>query len=110
MDEHYIDFKVFLRNFVNRIPKDRNRTLPLIKIEFEDAEVPGDVSDPIYLYRIESLNILHYKYRDQGSTHTWSVPGGSYAVVSIRAPKHKKSILPRSIDEVLGIIRVRHGI
>lgn len=111
MDAKKVDLKDFIRNFVNKIPKDRGKNIPLICMEFSDLGSPGGYSPRIYIYGIESLKIIRYKYSAEGNGENcqqWSVPSDSYEVVNLLPPigPNKRIVGLKSVENNLGVIQV----
>lgn len=109
-----VDLKDFLREFVNQIPKVKNRKTPIICLEFKNRHDDGYFSR-IDIYRIESLRIVKYKLTDSNARLTglreWPVTGGDWRVAEIVPPNitHKvRTLRPEGIGDGshLGIIRV----
>ncbi len=108
-DAKKVDLKDFIRNFVNKIPKDRDKKKPLICMEFSDPGSISGYSSRVYIYSIESLNIIRYRYTEGPSedTQEWSVPVETYTVVNLLPPTGRsKKILPQSVESNLGVIQV----
>lgn len=89
-----VDLKDFIREFVNTIPKNKNKTLPIISLEFYRGSLNTFVNR-IDIYRIESLKIVSYRFSTEaGRTgfSEWTVPSGEYSVINILPPTKSKRI------------------
>lgn len=112
MDNTQIDLKKFIRNFVNRIPKDRDREKPLFSMMFLSPGSVSGYSDHIYVYAIESLKILRYRFSTEQSdtqNHQWSIPDADYCIVDLLPPVAPPRVLvKRDAKDSLWGIRVRY--
>lgn len=89
-----VDLMVFMRNFVNQLPKNRDRTKPLICLEFKDRH-SGGFTAKIAIYRIESLKILWFKYTGEnwdGRESSWTLGEGRYRIIRILSPSNRNKV------------------
>jgi hypothetical protein len=107
-----VNLKKFIRNFVNRIPKDRDREKPLFSMAFESPGTPSGYSSSIYVYAIESLKVIRYRYSTEPSdtkNNHWSIPDEDYEVVSLTPPKAPHRVLvDRNPKDNIWELRVRY--
>lgn len=88
MAEFQADLKVFIRKLVNQLPKNRDKTKPIIRLEFKES-YSREFFSRIDIYRIESLNILWYRFTDNDPEKPltgWSVTANDFRVINIIPP------------------------
>lgn len=107
-----VDLKDFIRNFVNKIPKNRDRKKPLICLEFSERGT-GRFNSRIAIYRIESLNIIWYKFTDERrdmNSKDWTVRERDWKVANIIPPPLTQKLSPAGFGDYssLAVIQVEH--
>lgn len=113
MTDSKIDLKAFIRNFVNQLPKNRDRKKPLICLEFRERD-SDEFAARIAIYRIESLRVLWFKYTGEnwtGRESNWTLHEGGYRIIRILPPGRGNQVFYRYDKEYpsMAVIQVERS-